>query len=36
LGKERTCEFHLKENGSLLGRGSIDFSKVRDAIQEIG
>jgi sugar phosphate isomerase/epimerase len=36
LGKKNICEFHLKENGSLLGKGKIDFARVRDAIGEIG
>ena len=36
LGKERICEFHLKENGSLLGKGPVNFEKVRDAINDIG
>src|SRR5438045_1767690 len=36
LGKERICEFHLKDNPHLLGRGKIDFPKVIDAIVETG
>jgi sugar phosphate isomerase/epimerase len=36
LGKERICEFHLKENGCLLGNGPVNFEKVRDAINDIG
>jgi|ERR1043166_3232740 sugar phosphate isomerase/epimerase len=36
LGKKNICEFHLKENGFLLGQGKIDFKRVRDAIEEIG
>ncbi|WP_338873982.1 sugar phosphate isomerase/epimerase family protein [Spirosoma sp. SC4-14] len=36
LGKERICEFHLKENGYLLGRGKIDLTKVRQALDDIG
>jgi L-ribulose-5-phosphate 3-epimerase len=35
LGK-RICEFHAKENGSLLGQGKVDFHKVRAAIDDIG
>lgn len=35
LGK-RICEFHAKENGALLGRGKVDFQKVREAMDEIG
>lgn len=30
------CEFHLKENGALLGQGRVDFRKVRDALADIG
>jgi sugar phosphate isomerase/epimerase len=30
------CEFHAKENGSLLGQGKVDFRKVREAMDEIG
>ncbi len=36
LGKKRICEFHMKENASLLGQGPIDFQKVREAIDDIG
>jgi sugar phosphate isomerase/epimerase len=35
-GKKLICEFHLKENGFLLGRGRVDFKKVREAVDEIG
>jgi len=35
LGK-RICEFHAKENGSLLGHGNVDFKKVRAALDDIG
>ncbi len=35
LGK-RICEFHAKENGSLLGQGKVDFKKVRAALDDIG
>ena len=35
LGK-RICEFHAKENGSLLGQGKVDFHKVRVALDDIG
>jgi sugar phosphate isomerase/epimerase len=34
LGKG-ICEFHAKENGSLLGQGKIDFRKVREAMDDI-
>jgi len=36
LGKDRICEFHLKENGCLLGKGPVNFEKVRDVIHDIG
>jgi L-ribulose-5-phosphate 3-epimerase len=35
LGK-RICEFHAKENGTLLGQGKVDFHKVREAMDDIG
>lgn len=35
LGKENICEFHVKENGYLLGQGKIDFQELRKAIDEI-
>ena len=37
LGKQKQiCEFHMKENGALLGQGIVDFKKVRAAIDDIG
>ena len=36
LGRKNICEFHLKENGSLLGQGKVNFTKVREAIEDIG
>ncbi len=36
LGKDRICEFHLKENGFLLGKGKVDLTKVRQALDDIG
>jgi L-ribulose-5-phosphate 3-epimerase len=36
LGRERICEIHAKENGFLLGQGSIDFPAVRAALDDIG
>lgn len=35
LGKEQICEFHMKENGYLLGQGKIDFDRLRTVIDEI-
>jgi len=36
VGRERICQFHVKENASLLGQGRIDFKKVKEAIDDIG
>ena len=36
IGRERICQFHCKENGSLLGQGRIDFRKVKEAVDDIG
>jgi sugar phosphate isomerase/epimerase len=36
LGKKHICEFHMKENGALLGQGLVDFPKVREALDDIG
>ncbi len=37
LGKQgQICEFHMKENGALLGHGKVDFAKVREALEDIG
>ena len=36
LGKDRICEFHLKDNPHFMGQGKIDFPKVIHAIVDIG
>lgn len=36
LGRERICEVHCKENGALLGRGKVDFPRVKQALDAIG
>ncbi len=36
LGKDRICEFHLKDNPGFLGQGKIDVPGVVDAIADIG
>jgi L-ribulose-5-phosphate 3-epimerase len=36
LGKDRICQFHLKDNPAYLGEGTIDFPKVLAEIREIG
>lgn len=36
LGQRKLiCEVHLKENGSLLGQGSIDWPRIRQLLNEI-
>jgi L-ribulose-5-phosphate 3-epimerase len=36
LGKDRVCQYHLKDNPGYLGAGSIDFQKVLAEIRETG
>lgn len=36
LGAKHICELHMKENGALLGKGKVDFQKVRAALDDIG
>ena len=36
LGRDLICEVHAKENGFLLGRGRIDFQRVKEALDAIG
>ena len=36
LGRDRICQVHCKENGFLLGKGRIDFVRVKEALDEIG
>jgi sugar phosphate isomerase/epimerase len=36
LGADRTCEVHLKDNPHYLGKGTIDFPAVIDALVDIG
>ena len=35
LGEDRICEFHMKENGNLLGQGEVDFVKVKECLSAI-
>lgn len=35
LGRDRICQFHLKDNPHYLGQGKIDFKKVIEAIAAI-
>lgn len=36
LGKDRICELHIKENGFLLGKGTLDWKEIFEAIKDIG
>lgn len=36
LGNDVICELHMKENGSLLSRGSLDWKKISETLGEIG
>jgi sugar phosphate isomerase/epimerase len=36
LGKDRICQFHLKDNPHYLGEGKIEFEPILRAIDEIG
>ena len=36
LGRERICEIHLKDYDDLYGKGSMNFPKVRSALDAIG
>jgi L-ribulose-5-phosphate 3-epimerase len=36
LGKDRICQFHLKDNPHYLGEGSIDFPKILAEIAQLG
>jgi L-ribulose-5-phosphate 3-epimerase len=36
LGRDRICEVHLKDNPHYLGKGTIDFAAVVDALADIG
>jgi len=35
LGKNNICELHIKENGSLLGQGTLDWAKIRNLLYEM-
>jgi L-ribulose-5-phosphate 3-epimerase len=36
LGKERICQFHLKDNPNYLGEGKIEFAPVMHTIRDSG
>ena len=35
LGKNNICELHIKENGSLLGQGTLDWAKISNLLYEM-
>ena len=35
LGKDMICELHMKENGSLLGAGTMDWPKISQTLMEM-
>lgn len=35
LGKNNICELHIKENGKLLGSGTLDWPRIRRALDDI-
>ena len=36
LGKKMICELHMKENGFLLGKGTLDWAAIGNAVSEAG
>jgi sugar phosphate isomerase/epimerase len=36
LGKEAICELHIKENGFLLGKGTLDWRRIGETLMEMG
>ncbi len=36
LGKDMICELHMKENGFLLGKGTLDWKSISNAVYESG
>lgn len=36
LGKDNICQVHVKENRQLMGKGVIDFQRVRTVLDSIG
>ena len=36
LDKEMVCELHIKENGFLLGKGTLDWTAIGNAVYEAG
>jgi sugar phosphate isomerase/epimerase len=35
LGNQNICELHMKENGSLLGQGTLPWNKIRDMLYQL-
>lgn len=35
LGKDIICELHMKENGSLLGEGTMDWKRISETLSEM-
>lgn len=35
LGAKNICEIHIKENGNLLGKGDIDFERVKELLHSM-
>jgi L-ribulose-5-phosphate 3-epimerase len=35
LGKEAICELHIKENGFLLGKGTLDWRRIGETLTEM-
>ncbi|GEO09674.1 sugar phosphate isomerase/epimerase family protein [Segetibacter aerophilus] len=35
LGRDNICELHMKENGFLLGQGSLPWQQIRDLVYEM-
>ena len=36
IGKDMICELHMKENGFLLGKGTLDWQSISNAVYESG
>jgi sugar phosphate isomerase/epimerase len=35
LGRDTICELHMKENGFLLGKGTLDWKKISETLREM-
>lgn len=35
LGKDAICELHMKENGALLGKGTLDWKRIGETLKEM-